>query len=148
MDIVADESKGYVDLTKAEKSELVNKLEAHCTTVVKGRRVSAKSQGQDICQTLHHVGVEASLIIPQYHYINFVSSYSTSKPAAMSHVSHLPPTAVRMLLLCPDSFFATDVLSEDFVRTGLRMDAMDVGVRYEGFLLNNLKGACIVGNWV
>ena len=45
-------------------------------------------------------------------------------------------------------FFVTDVLSKDFVRTGLRMDAMDVGVRYEGFLLNNLKGACIVGNWV
>ena len=109
MDIVADESKGYVDLTKVEKSELVDKLETHRTTVVKGRCVSAKSQGQDICQTLHHVGVEASLIILQYHYINFVSSYSTSKPTAMSHVSHLPPTAARMLLLCPDSFFATDV---------------------------------------
>ena len=93
MDIVADESKGYVHLTKAEKSELVNKLEAHRMTVVKGHHVSAKSQGQDIRQTLHHVGVEGSLSIPQYHYINFVSSYSTSRPAAMSHVSHLPPAA-------------------------------------------------------
>jgi len=42
-------------------------------------------------------------------------------------------------------FFATDVPSEDFVRTGLRMDAMDVGVMYEGFLLNNLEGVCIAG---
>ena len=107
MDIVADESKGYVNLTKAEKCELVDKLQTHCMTVVKSRRVSAKSQGQDICQTLHHVGVEASLIILQYHYINFVSSYSTSKPAAMSHVSHLPPAAARMLLLCPGSLRRT-----------------------------------------
>ena len=53
-----------------------------------------------------------------------------------------------MLLLCPDYFFATDVPSEDFVRMGLRMDAMDIGVRYKGFLLNNLEGACIVGNCV
>ena len=42
-------------------------------------------------------------------------------------------------------FFVMDDPSEDFVRTGLRMDAMDVGVRYEGFLLNNLEGVCIAG---
>ena len=75
MEIVADEAKEYVDLTKVEKLELVDKLEVHRMSVTKGRHLSTKSQGQDIRQTLHHVGVEVSLIISQCHCTNFISSY-------------------------------------------------------------------------
>ena len=37
-------------------------------------------------------------------------------------------------------YFASDTPSEDFVRMGLKLDIMDIGVRYEGFLMNNLEG--------
>ena len=37
-------------------------------------------------------------------------------------------------------YFASDTPSEDFVRLGLKLDIMDIGVRYEGFLMNNLEG--------
>ena len=36
MEIVADEAKEYVDLTKVEKLELVDKLEVHRMSVTKG----------------------------------------------------------------------------------------------------------------
>ena len=42
-------------------------------------------------------------------------------------------------------FFVTDNPSEDFVRMGLRMDVMDVGVRYKGFLLNSLEVHALQG---
>ena len=36
--------------------------------------------------------------------------------------------------------FASDTPSKDFVRLQLKLDIMDIGVRYEGFLMNNLEG--------
>ena len=37
-------------------------------------------------------------------------------------------------------YFASDTPSEDFVRLGLKLDIMDIRVRYKGFLMKNLEG--------
>ena len=49
------------------------------------------------------------------------------------------PETVRNITFVPWNF-TSDMPSEDFVRMRLKLDIMDIGVRYKGFLMNNLEG--------